>query len=399
MNVLLIDDDPFALEVLNCQLSELGFENIIQCDSAKTALGRLKNEETAQVDLLFCDLQMPQMDGIEFVRELARVGYLGRLALVSGEDHRILRTAENLAKAYKLHVLGALSKPVSPAQLDHLINGNARQLDSAPKYSAAQLQQAIEEGQLQNHYQPRVDLATGALVGFEAQPRWQHPTDGLLAPDQFIGIAEQHGLIKAVTRAVLRSALGQAGIWHAKGMALKIAVSISIEDLAALNFPNLIEREASFAGVPLNHIVLEVKERGLLQDSIVPLDILTRLRLKRIGLSIADFSTFRASLTQLCDVAFTEVKIDPDFVHEATNDLHFKGILEANLGQARQRGLLAVADGIDSAESWHTLQVCGYDLAQGNFIGAPMAAADVAEWMEGWKDRRPALADDAVAVH
>lgn len=137
---------------------------------------------------VFCDLQMPQMNGVEVVRHLARIGYADGLVLVSGEDGRIVQAAEKLAKAHNLNVLGALRKPVSSEQLQHILDGKprrvARALRAARKiYEPDELRRAIAGGELVNYYQPKVALATGTVAGVETLVRWRHPQDGLVFPD------------------------------------------------------------------------------------------------------------------------------------------------------------------------------------------------------------------------
>lgn len=395
MKILVVDDDSFALRLLVRQLTNLGFSNVVACIHAREALTRLESD-VAHFGLVFCDLQMPEIDGVEFVRQLVRIGYRGGLALVSGEDERVLRTAERLARAHHLDVLGALHKPVALAALQGLLSLRHAHDSAAPEsvhhnYTPQQLRAAIDGNQLINHYQPKVSLASGALVGVETLVRWQHPDDGLVEPEHFVGIAEEHGLIDALTRAVLAAALRQGGAWHAGGLPLQVAVNISMENLGALDFPDLVERMAATAGMPLTHLVLEVTESRLMKDPLSPLDILTRLRLKRIGLSIDDFGTGHSSLAQLRDIPFTELKIDRGFVHGASRNSYLQVILEASLAMARQLGMKTVAEGMEERADWDLLRTCCCDVAQGYLVGKPMPAADLPAWLQEWEGRRAEL--------
>ncbi len=402
MKILLVDDDRFALQLLSRQLANLGFSSIVQCMRAREALALLEGD-AAGFALVFCDLQMPEMDGVEFVRQLVQIGYRGCLALVSGEDERVLRTAERLARAHRLDVLGALHKPVAPQSLQELLSRQTACGDNAPRaarrmYTPPQLALAINQGQLRNHYQPKVSLASGALVGVETLVRWQHPDDGLVEPEDFIGIAEEYGLIDDLTRVVLAAALRQGGSWHTGGLPLQVAVNISMDNLHALDLPDVIEREAAAAGMPLTHLVLEVTESRLMKDPLAPLDILTRLRLKHIGLSIDDFGTGHSSLAQLRDIPFTELKIDRGFVHGASRSAYLRVILEASLGMARQMGMSTVAEGVEERADWDLLRTSGCDVAQGYLVGKPMAAAALPAWMRKWESRRTKLAAGAASA-
>lgn len=396
MNTLLIDDEPFALKLLTRQLANLGFAEVISCEHAQDALAALESGVTA-IGLVFCDLQIPQMDGVEFVRHLARIGYAGGLVLVSGEDERILQAAEKLAKAHALNVLGALHKPVSPEQLRPMLDGKPRRIASTLRaarktYEPDELRRAIARGELVNYYQPKVALATGAVAGVETLVRWRHPQDGLVFPDQFIAMAEENGVIDELTRAVLTGALRQARLWQDAGLSLHVAVNVSMDNLAALEFSDFVVREVGKAGVPLTSLVLEVTESRLMKDSLVPLDVLARLRLKRIGLSIDDFGTGHSSLAQLRDIPFDELKVDRGFVHGACRDASLRAIFEASLGMARRLGMKTVAEGVEDQADWDFLRAAGCDLAQGYFIAKPMPGADLAGWMANWDAPRCDLA-------
>jgi EAL domain-containing protein (putative c-di-GMP-specific phosphodiesterase class I)/CheY-like chemotaxis protein len=395
MKILIVDDDDFSRALLTRQLLQLGYRDVIACERAANALTLLETG-VETVDLILCDLQMPEMDGIEFVRQLVRLNFSGGLVLVSGEDERVLQTAEKLSRAHRLNVLGALHKPVSLDRLRRILDNHAAQPAKAPRangkiYGPGELHQAIAGGELVNYYQPKVAIATGAVVGVETLVRWRHPQDGLVFPDQFIGAVEEHGLIDELTRTVLRGALRQARAWRDAGLHLHVAVNVSMDNLVSLSFPDLVVREADEAGVPLTGLVLEITESRLMKNPLVPLDILTRLRLKHISLSIDDFGTGHSSLAQLRDLPFDELKVDRGFVHGAARDSSLRAIVEANISLARQMNMRTVAEGVEDTEDWNLLRASGCDLAQGYLLSKPMSASDLPGWMAEWKIRQPRM--------
>lgn len=392
MKILLIDDEPFALKLLSHQLAILGYDKVTFCGRGHDALSLLENG-VDDIDLIFCDLQMPEMDGVELVRHLGRIGYSGSLILTSGEDERLLQTAETLAKAQQLHVLGTLMKPVVPSALGQLLEAKFPSVvtPASPNqktYPADELLWAIAEGQLVNYYQPKVDLTSGMVTGVEALVRWQHPDDGLVLPAQFIPTAEEHELIDDLTKTVLTNALRQTRLWHENGLPLQVAINIPIEHLYSLDFPDYVARMVEKAGVPLSSLLLEVTEIGLMKNSLPSLDILTRLRLKRIFLSIDDFGSHHASLTQLRNIPFDEIKINRTFVHGASRDISLNAIYMASLELSRQLGMKTVAEGVEDQEDWDFVRASGCDMAQGYFIARPMPAAEVSGWLVDWEDRQ-----------
>ncbi len=392
MNILLLDDEQFMLKVLSRQLVNLGFKKITPVDNPLNAL--LLLEQGAQsFNMLLLDLQMPGIDGVEFIRHLDRVHYGGGLILISGEDERILHTARRLAEAHNLKVFGALRKPVAPEQLEQVLKTVPRDIKRTPGkiYGLEALQKGLRNRELINYYQPQVDLESGRLCGVESLVRWQHPEDGLVFPDQFIGTAEEQGLIDQLTGQVLDMALQQAARWREAGLALQVSVNISMDNLANLDFADQVTKAVKQAQVPLSSLVLEVTESRLMKNPLAPLDILTRLRLKHIGLSIDDFGTGHSSLTQLRDIPFDELKIDRGFIHGAHHDEALQAIVEASLGMAKHLRMKTVAEGIEDQADWDFIRSMGCNCAQGYFIAKPMPAQDINHWMAEWEERRQTI--------
>jgi EAL domain-containing protein (putative c-di-GMP-specific phosphodiesterase class I)/CheY-like chemotaxis protein len=389
IRVLILDDEPFMLKLLGHVLSNLGYTSVTLCDNGRDALERIA--ETGS-NLILLDLNMPEMDGIEFVRHLVDRHYTGSLVLISGEDERMLQTAEKLVQAHKIPILGHLHKPVKPDMLAALLQKWAPPSADSSKiekkvYSADEVRKAINEGQLVNYYQPKVAIATGEVVGVETLVRWRHPTDGVVFPDQFIGVAEGAGLIDDLTRVVFAGAMEQARVWQEAGLPLRIAVNVSMDNLASLTFLSFVAELTTKEGIPPQRVVLEVTETRLMQDTRAPLEILTRLRLKRFRLSIDDFGTGHSSLAQLRDIPFDELKIDQGFVHGAWRDETLRAMYEASLSLARQLGMEVVAEGVADRDDWNFLQKTGCDLAQGMFVSRPVQAEDLPDWIQKWRER------------
>lgn len=389
IHILVLDDEPFMLMLLARQLANLGYTDVATCDNGQTALDRV-DDALHVPQLILCDLNMPGMDGVEFVRKLVEHGYTGALILVSGEDERTLQSARKLVQAHHIEVLGSLHKPVSPQALSQMIEGwvpNARAVRRAPRkrYGAERLAQAIQHGELINYYQPKVSVATGEVIGVETLVRWRHPQDGMVFPDQFIGLAEAHGLIDALTAVVLAQALRDTAEWEREGLKLKVAVNVSMDNLTALEFPERVTAAAVAAGVSSQSIVLEVTESQLMKDLRAPLEILTRLRMRRFRLSIDDFGTGHSSLAQLRDVPFDQLKIDQSFVHGASGNETMRAIFFASLGLAKELGMEVVAEGVEDQADWDFLRKTGCDLAQGYFIARPMPVEEVHLWVLGWR--------------
>lgn len=391
VRILLLDDEPFMLKLLGHMLANLGFTQVISCNSGRAALTSFDSQNNPP-DLILLDLNMPEMDGVQFVRYLVERLYTGSLILISGEDERMLQAAVKLVQAHEIRVLGSLHKPVKPETLSALLNKWAPPLLGSSRtenkvYGADEVHVAINKGELVNYYQPKVAVTTGRVVGVETLVRWRHPLDGLVFPDQFIGVAEAHGLIDDLTRVVLTGALAQAKVWQEAALGLRVAVNVSMDNLASLDFPDFVLELATVTGVSPQQVVLEVTESQLMRDLRAPLEILTRLRLKRFRLSIDDFGTGNSSLAQLRDIPFDELKIDQSFVHRAWCDETLRAIYDASLGLARQLDMAVVAEGVEDWDDWNLLRRTGCDFAQGYFISRPMPAVDIPGWIQAWEAR------------
>lgn len=403
IKILILDDDPFMLKLLAKMLYNQGFAQVSSCSNGIDALKQIDHPGT-KPDLILLDLNMPDMDGIEFVRYLVDRQFKGHIVLVSGEDERMLKAAEKLVHAHQIPMLGYLHKPFNPDQLFEIIKhwapSVAKEQQSSDKkvYLVEEIRAAISNHELVNYYQPKVAVASGELISVETLVRWNHSVDGLISPDQFIGIAEQGGLINDLTRLVLSDALAQAKIWQQSGQEFRVAINVSMDNLASLDFQDLVVNLAKENDLSPQKIILEVTESQLMgADARIPLEILSRLRLKRFHLSIDDFGTGHSSMAQLRDIPFNELKIDQSFVHRAWTDETLRAIYDASLAMAKQLGMEVVAEGVEDEQDWQLLRQTGCDLAQGNFISKPMLAADFPRWLEEWQGRvRNGLISDPV---
>ena len=382
--------------VLGHMLAGLGFPDVATSDNGPAALEMLALREDAP-ELIFLDLHMPRMDGIEFLRELAGQGYAGSVVLVSAEGERVLQMTEKLVQAHRMTVLGHLRKPVSLSALAAIVKKwrpASDALEKAESYGPEALRVAIDAGQLVNYYQPKVAVASASLVGVETLVRWKHPEDGVVSPERFIPVAEEHGLIGDLTRRVLAEALAQSAAWRRAGIALNVAVNVSMSDLADPGFADHVLAKAAELGATPGDITLELTESRLMLDERVALEALARLRLKRFRLAIDDFGTGHSSLQQLRDIAFDELKIDQGFVHGAARNATIRAICEASLGLGRQLGIEVVAEGVRDREDWDFIRRSGCDLAQGHFIGAAMSPDAMADWIYAWEQRAAILREE-----
>ncbi|WP_432472756.1 EAL domain-containing response regulator [Amphritea sp. HPY] len=398
IHILLLDDDPLQLKLLTWQLKNLGCDQIVGFNSASKALAALEDTEPV-IDLIFLDLKMPDMDGVEVLRQLSHILYTGALVLFTGEDQDIMEATARLATAHKLNLLGALSKPCGHDELYALLDRYQRSKRSAngngkKTYTSDEIRCGIDQGEFVNVYQPKVKLVDGTLADVETLVRWHHPYDGLVYPDQFITVAEEHSLIQRLTRSVLAEGLIQMKCWRDAGLQCGVSFNVSMLDLTDLAFPEYVLGELQRNDVSTTNLTLEVTESRLIMDFRASMEILLRLRLMGVRLSIDDFGTGHSSLAQLRDLPFTELKLDRSFVDGVHNDSTLGAIVEASGDMAQHLNMMVVAEGVESLEDWRWLRERNCDLAQGYLIAKPMPGEELAGWLENWEARKQELLAD-----
>ena len=387
-NVLLVDDDPFMLKLVTAALKVTGIERVVTTESGKEALRLI--DERKDFDVVLCDLNMPEMDGLEMLRLLGEAGFGGGVILISGEDAIILDTTLSLAKAHDLNVLGAIEKPVSPDALSALlpklqVRETARGARPSIKIEEDELRAGIENDEIVVFYQPKVSVATKALIGVEALVRWRRADGNLVPPGFFIPLAEDTGLIDALTQSIMDQAINQAGNWARQDMPVKVSINVSVDSLDRLDIPALILAAAEKAETDPALLMVEVTESRLMADIAKPLELLTRLRLNRIGLSIDDFGTGHSSMEQLKQIPFTELKIDRAFVHGAATDHAAQAILGSSVELAKRMNMTTVAEGVETQADWDQVAALSVDLVQGYFIAKPMPEAEFTDWARDWR--------------
>jgi EAL domain-containing protein (putative c-di-GMP-specific phosphodiesterase class I) len=222
-----------------------------------------------------------------------------------------------------------------------------------------------------------LDLPTGRPVGVEALVRWHHPHLGLVMPSAFVPLAEQGGLIGALTDWALAEAVMQNAVWRNAGTMLKIAVNVSNASAPDSGLPERLERMCSDAGLPPSAIALELTESVATGDPARAMELFVRLRSKGFDLSIDDFGTGYSSLAQLQRLPFTSLKIDRSFVSSVLSSDASASIVRAIISLAHALGLTCIAEGVESAETLLFLKENGCDCAQGYHIARPMPAAEI----------------------
>jgi diguanylate cyclase (GGDEF)-like protein len=246
-----------------------------------------------------------------------------------------------------------------------------------------QLREALTQGELTCYYQPKVTVADGTVRSVEALVRWEHPTRGLLGPDQFLPLAEQTGLMHPLTLTVLDLALAQARRWRDQGTPLTVAVNLSVTDLLDVDLPADVRRLLTTHGLAPDALTLEITENVLMSDPARAKSVVDLLHDIGVGLSIDDYGTGYSSLASLQDLAVDELKIDQVFISRLAADASSAAIVRSTVDLGHTLGLRMVAEGVEDAATLDALRRFGCDLSQGFLHCRPLPADQLTSWLNG----------------
>jgi diguanylate cyclase (GGDEF)-like protein len=245
----------------------------------------------------------------------------------------------------------------------------------------ADLRAALVEGQLRLHYQPIVDLPSGAARGVEALVRWAHPARGLVPPDVFVPLAEQAGLIDALAQWVLAEALQQRAAWADAGLDVTVAVNLSLRNLRDRTLVDTVAAALARYGSPPARLCLELTESVVMADVEGTRATLERLAALGVRLAIDDFGTGYSSLAYLSHLPVDELKIDRSFVRRMAAHAPDQTIVASTIGLGHSLGLRVVTEGVEDRETWALLARLGADAAQGYYFAQPLPADEIAPWL------------------
>ena len=247
---------------------------------------------------------------------------------------------------------------------------------------AGELRAALDTGELVLHYQPKVELQTGAVTSVEALVRWEHPVRGLLAPAQFLELAEQQGLMRKLTLRVLDLALAQTVSWMRAGRRLPVAVNLAAANLLDMRFPDDVADALRRNGAPAELLQLEITEDTIMADPVRVLDIVSRLSELGISLALDDFGAGYSSLSYLKRLPVQELKIDRAFVSHMDTSHDDAVIVRSTIELARNLGLRVVAEGVENQRTQDDLADAQCDLAQGFHLSPPRDIAELDAWLD-----------------
>lgn len=386
LRFLVVEDRDFQRGLLKRVLTSLGAAQVHEARDGLAAMNFMRDDPQA-VDIVITDLDMPGMDGMEFIRHLGEARLRVSIIVASALEQPLLASIATMARAYGVRLLGVVEKPLNPGHLHELLLLHAAAQASPTGTDTAGNEFALQEivaglkaGEFEPFFQPKIAPLTGRIEGAEALARWRHPQLGIVAPAAFVPLLENNGLIDELTWMMLTASARACASWRSAGLDAGVSVNLSLKSLADTHHADHIIELVRSQGLEPRYVVLEVTESAATTDLGRVLENLSRLRMKGFGLSIDDYGTGYSSMQQLTRIAFTELKVDQSFVINAATQESSAVILESSLDMARKLGIKAVAEGVETRDDLDLLRRLGCDLVQGYFFARPMAGGAFEAW-------------------
>lgn len=380
LNVMVLEDDDFQRNMLVGMLGALGVTSVLSASNGKQALEIIHGPKSAAIDVALCDLNMPEMDGMEFLRHLGAGSQNIAVILTSALDGKLLASVGRMTQLYGVRLLGVIEKPVLLESLrEHLLKYRqmTRKAQQAPtrSFTLDEILEGIRGDQFEPFFQPKVDMQTGRLTGAEALARWVHPDHGVIGPHAFIPALEQTGNIDDLTFRMLGKSAVALRSFHEKGHRLTVSVNLSLVSLDDTSLADRITQAVCGLGVDPKSMVLEITESAAMTNVAPALENLARLCMNGFALSIDDYGTGSSNIQQLTRIAFSELKIDQSFVKDFADSKALRIVVESSIDMARKLLVRSVAEGVETQRDWDGLKLIGCDTVQGYFVARPMDEA------------------------
>ncbi len=378
LKVLVVEDHSFQMEhITNC-LSQIGVEQVLTATDGVKGLDCVAREQNSStpIDLIICDLQMPNMDGIAFIRHLSINHYTGSLIILTAMDASLVSSVTQMIKEYKIKFIGSLHKPIDTKVLIEFIA-------EASEYTDTPLSPLLPEGViesdlidallnngLQSYFQPRFKFSDKSFAGIEALARLVLPSGRIVAPDCFLYLYDKLNKSAEFELQIYSQAFQLIKIWMQMGHPTQISINVGPSILADAHFYDDLLALVKRHGVPADLVTVEVTERTLIDNTAMAIEYLSRLRLNGFNLAIDDFGTGYSSFKQLELLPFNELKIDKSFMFGIEQDKQKQAIVKSTVELAKRLNLNTVAEGVETTEAWDMAKAYGCDLCQGYLTGA-----------------------------
>jgi len=384
-HILVADDSASIRTYLVQLLEELTGAEVVGVADGQEAFNLINSG--FQPDLAMLDLNMPNLDGVQLLKQLAKLKFSAPIIIISGLSRQIIGAIEKLSSEYSLNVIGSIGKPIDLDAVKEILKRlemNERSKEVAEEIKTYEILDALKTGKIEPWFQPQVELTRRRLVGFEVLCRIRHKRNGLMLPAAFMHTLERSDLIRVVTFDLISSALEKYLTLPPEQQIFTLSFNLSAKLFDSDNFIDELIELLNASPVPNEKIIIEITETTIATKPLRELEGTARLAIAGCGLSIDDFGSGKATLDRLHALPFSELKIDQQFLpkHQITEAQ--RALLESTINMARRLGMKVVVEGVETFQQWDLVQHLGCEMAQGYFISPPMPFKDVSGWIRQW---------------
>ncbi|SMQ25024.1 EAL domain, c-di-GMP-specific phosphodiesterase class I (or its enzymatically inactive variant) [Pseudomonas helmanticensis] len=390
--ILVLENHDFARNVLVRMLHQLCVHDVLQAADAEQAMVQIHLQ--GGVDIVMCDLTDRGIDCLEFLRLASHSGMVRAVMLCSELAPEMSRTLGQMASLAGLQLLGVLSRPIQLRDLSRLLQRYSR-ARSVPKMmpvnkelpSEDEVRRGLALGEFRAWFQPQFQLHSGRVSGVEALARWEHPARGTLLPCDFLAAVLAYDLTDQMFKHLLEQGLNLLGILRHRGVILELSFNLHASQLNDNALVEHIKQALERHGFKGSVLMFEVAENGLLDCPTGTQENLLRLRLLGCGLAVDDFGVGFSSLKLLCQLPFTQIKLDGRFVQHLDRQRN-RAMVASTRVLARSLGMDLVIEGVSGPKVLERLLALECEIGQGYYLARPMNGHDLLKWLEQPADSR-----------
>jgi len=405
VNALVVDDSKSMLSVISAFLTDLNITSTTCVESGEEALKLIKSGNI-KFQLIFVDLNMPGMDGMELIRLLSKEHFLGGVVILSELDDKIVQLAADVTNESRTHLIGCINKPVTKENINTILQ-KLKSLDhrsaEEPEHhlTVEQIEQAIADKRVIPYYQPKVNNQTGKVESLEILARITLPSEvNTITAGRFIAVAEENGIIEPLTLSILRSVMNEfPTIKEEFGEHCKLSVNISPLTLNNKNLPSNLLKLIGKHGYGPSDFIIEVTESYAIDNSI-QLETLNRLRIKGFDVALDDYGTGYTNIQQLKMLPYTEIKIDRSLIYNIAKDRLSQVVSQSLFNIFDELNVQVVAEGVELSDDLAYLNNLKIPVTlQGYIISKPKIIGSICRWHRNWKKDFPVSNVEQISAH
>lgn len=383
VRVLVLEDHPFQRAVLEHNLASFSNVEVFAFGTAQDALAWLDDNHTA--DIIICDLMMSGIDGLSFLRKAKLRFDIFSVVLFTSIEEELRRSVAMMVKMLNLVYLGDLAKCPSIENLRRIfekyahVNHHSKVTCLSPIVGTVQscfklndFKQALAQGEFVGFYQPKFNIPDFTVLGAEVLVRWNHPIFGELTPGSFIEALIGFDLLDEVFLTLLEQGCRLQKHLQEHGYQLSLAYNLDITQLNSTELVYKIVDIASKFNISTNSITIEVTETGFLSAPVLNLENLIRLRMQGFGLAIDDFGSAHSSLARLCELPFSQIKLDSCFLSGLDDEPRCRAAISSVIALSQALKMELVIEGIETNSQLTLLQQLGCTIGQGFCFSRPI---------------------------